>query len=376
MHNTTSDVDVHLVYFGNLDELVKERFRCLANHHGQRIILYDATDFYDDVIGMMHDLWLEVFSPACIYRLFIWDILPENVKRIIWLDADTIVNLDIAELWAESVGKNGFAGVVDNIVVNLPGKESVLQFVEGFDMEKYVNAGVVMMERELFCVSDWKEKVAGFFRKFPNAWYCDQDVLNYYYGQECNLLAERFNTLVGWQQVKNINKEETCIYHYSGPALNFDFSSVYTNLFFRYFVETPWCDVTFLRRMWSVVESVHDMKTTMIRDRFSAMGGKQRVAVTSKEDADKLCCIGSLGLASVCPVFVPGVREQDIDIDAMYAGNDKTVVLLFSGSYMDLRDQFREKGYTDGVDFINGGELLTIAEGGLPLDGNAIISQL
>lgn len=376
LHNTNSDVDVHLVYFGHLDESVKERFRCLVNNHRQRLFLYDATNFYDDVIGMIHNIWLDIFSPAALYRLFIWDILPDTVKRIIWLDADTIVNMDIAELWAEPVGKNGFAGVVDNIVRELPGKESVLQSVEGFDTKKYINAGVVMMERALFCVPDWKDKVAAFFRKFPNAWYCEQDVLNYYYGQECNLLAEKFNTLVGWQQVKNIYKEEACIYHYSGTALDFDFSSVYTALFFRYFVETPWCDVAFLRRMWSVVESVHDMRTTMMRDRFSAMGGKRRVAVTSKEDADKLFGIDSLGLASVCPVFVPGVKEQSIDIDALYAGNDESIVLLFSGSYMDLRDQFKEKGYVDGVDFINGGELLTIAEGGIPLDGNAIFSQL
>lgn len=376
LQNASCPLMVHLFCYGPMDELTKNRVHSLIQRYEQRVCIYDTSAFHSRVIDLLHKDWLKMFSPACIYRLFIWEMLPQEVSRIIWLDADIIVNMDIAELWSESVGANGLAGVVDNIVKHLPGKETILENETDFDTKRYFNAGVLMMERKLFVRSHWEEDVVDFFRRFPQAWYGDQDVLNYYYSNACNLLPERYNTLVGWCNTNNIKQIDRCIYHYSGNLPDLEFSNVYTRLFFRYFVDTPWCDVTFLSRLWSVVDSACDTKIMLLRGHYHKLQGKKAVLVGAPSVEKTMRRIFSIPSAEQYIIFVPGIKKQNIDIDALYKGSKNSIVLLCSGSYADLREEFMVKGYVDGTDFINGDELLTVAEGGIPIDGHKILMQL
>lgn len=376
LQNATVPLTVHLICFGKIAEETLVRFRGMVEAHGQHICIYDASALNSKVEALMHPAWLEMFSPACINRLFVWDILPASVSRIIWLDADTIVHMDIAELWQEEVGDNGFAAVVDKIVAALYGKESILARAENFDTRRYINAGVVLMERERFCMADWDEKVVKFFELYPSAWYGDQDVLNYYYGQTCRLLPERYNTLVGWQQVHHIEEIGACIYHYSGSAYNFNFADVYTRLFFHYFVKTPWYDFDFLRHLWSVVPGVHDSRTKFLRSRYQLLAGKEKIAVGAAEDEEKIRRIMQMTDRESYIVFVPGQRQQKIDMTKLAGRGRDTIILLFAGSYADLHDELVRHGCQENLDFVNGDEYLTWEEGCPPLDEHAIFMQL
>ena len=376
LENSSAQLTIHLICFGKIPNHTLERFRIMVENYGQHICIYDASDWKSPVLSMMHPAWLEVFSPACINRLFIWDILPMSVQRIIWLDADTIIHLDIAELWQEKVGDNGFAAAVDNIVATLYGKETILAQDKDFDTKRYVNAGVVLMERESFCLVDWAEMVVKFFEQYPQAWYGDQDVLNYYYGQNCALLPDRYNTLVGWQQVYHIDTVETCIYHYSGSAYNFNFSDVYTNLFFRYFVKTPWYNLDFLRRLCSVIPAVHDGRTNLLRSRYQVLAGKRKIAVGAAENETKIRKIMQMTDNEIYIVFVPGQRQQSIDFAQLAHIRKNHVIMLFDGSYADLREDLEQYGCRENVDFVNGAEFLTLEEGCPPYDEHAIFMQL
>ena len=348
----------------------------MAQRYGQSLYLYDASGFQSRVIDMIHGEWLKAFSPACIYRLFMWEMLPRDVSRVIWLDADTVIHLDIAELWAESVGANGLAGVVDTIVKHLPGKETILEGDASVDTKRYFNAGVLLLERQGFFRPSWEEDVIAFLERYPQAWYADQDVLNYYYGDSCRILPEKYNTLVGWCNTYGIKQVERRIYHYSGDLPDFDFSNEYTNLFFRYFVDTPWCDTTFLSRLWSVVDSACDAKILQLRSHYRSLDGKKPVLVGTPNAEKEMRRIFSVPPSEPYTIFVPGIRKQRIDIDALYQGTGKSVVLLLNGSYEDMKDAFMDKGYRDGIDFINGDELLTMEEGGIPIDGHGVLMQL
>lgn len=376
LENASVPLTIHLICFGEIPGHTLERFRRMVENYDQHISIYDASNWKSPVLAMMHPAWLEMFSPACINRLFIWDILPTSVRRLIWLDADTIVHLDIAELWQEEVGENGFAAVVDNIVATLYGKETILAREQDFDVMRYINAGVVLMERERFCMMDWAGKVVRFFDRYPNAWYGDQDVLNYYYGQECRLLPERYNTLVGWQQVQHRETVEACIYHYSGSAYNFNFADVYTTLFFSYFVKTPWYDLDFLRRLCSVIPAVHDGRTLLLRSRYQLLEGRRKIAVGAAEHEAQIREVMQLADEESYLVFVPGKRQQAIDLAGLAGMRRDHVILLFDGSYADLADSLVQYGCREDVDFVNGAEFLTLAEGCPPHDEHAIFMQL
>lgn len=376
LENSSTLLTIHLICFGKISSRMREQFRVMVEKYGHHICIYDADDWISPVVSMMHPAWLDMFSPACINRLFVWDILPASVQRIIWLDADTIVNLDIAELWKEEVGDNGLAAVVDNIVATLYGKETILALNSDFDTKRYVNAGVVIMEREAFCTADWADKVVKFFELYPQAWYGDQDVLNYYYGQNCALLPYKYNTLVGWQRVYNINKIEACIYHFSGNAYNFNFSDVYTNLFFGYFVKTPWYDFDFLRRLCSVIPTIHDARTNLLRSRYQWLVGKRKIAVGAAKNETKIRKIMQMADSEMYIVFVPGQRQQSIDLARLADLRQNHAILLFDGSYADLGEGLVQYGCRENVDFVNGAEFLTLEEGCTPYDEHAIFMQL
>ena len=376
LENTTEPLTIHLICYGEIADCALNKFRDLVERYGQRIIIYNSVSTNEKVLSLVHRAWLDYFSPAAIGRLFIWEILPISVQRIIWLDADTIVNMDIAKLWQERVGKNGFAAVVDKIVVNLYGKETILSREKTFDTKRYINAGVVLMEREYFCLPDWMGMVVKFLERYPNAWYAEQDILNYYFGKECRLLSECYNTLVGWQQVQHINNIDECIYHYSGNSYNFNFSDVYTNLFFHYFVKTPWYDLAFLRRLCSVIPAVHDGRTKMLRNHYRVLAGKEKIAVGAAEHEGEIRQIMQMTDKEPYIVFVPGQKQQNIDIQALAAKRGMNVFLLFDGSYADLGDELKQYGCQDNVDFVNGNEYLTLEEGCPPHDEHAIFMQL
>lgn len=91
-----------------------------------------------------------------------------------------------------------------------------------------------------------------FFSVYPNSDYPEQDMLNYYFNENCNLLNEKYNTLVEWQRYNGISSIENRIYHYSNKSIDIGIFDEYTNLFFLYFTKTPWCDDNFMRRIFSV----------------------------------------------------------------------------------------------------------------------------
>lgn len=86
-----------------------------------------------------------MFTPAVFYRMWIWDVLPIDVNKVIIIDADTIVNMDIAELWNLSIGDNGLAAVLDpNITIM---NNSKLCQNDIINKNRYFNAGLLVMDR-------------------------------------------------------------------------------------------------------------------------------------------------------------------------------------------------------------------------------------
>lgn len=374
LDNTSAPLTIHLLCFGRIASQVLDRFRSMVQESGQKLCLYDLTEYHSQVVSMLPTNWLELYSPAAANRLFFWDFLPKNIDRVIWLDADTIIHMDIADLWKEEVGENGFAAVVDDVVVNF--KDSMLFDLPEFDGSRYVNSGVILMERKRFCIPNWKEKVVRFFERFPLASYADQDVLNYYYHKKGRLLPARYNKLVTLQQLRGIKDIEPGIYHYAGSAYNLNASNPYMRLFFKYFTRTPWYDMNFLERLLSVLPIIHDGRTIMLRESYTAIAGRRKVVVGEVKEEEKIRNIMQMNSDEPYLAFIPGEKKQNIDVMALASQRTESVFLLFSGSYMDLREEFIKNGCIEGRDFINGDYLLTFDEGCPALTEHEIFMQL
>ena len=169
--------------------------------------------------------------------------MPE-VKKIIYLDCDVLVNMDINELWTIDDGNKAICGAVD-----LPGArfntsffaEKMRLILNGSRPENYINAGVLVMNLDrirqrgnLFTlITDWIAK-RGHMAHAP-----DQDAINAVFHDDIQLLDSRFNTNIRTQNISG------CIVHMLGSkpwkslcGMNQD------KLYWKMFLRSTWGENT------------------------------------------------------------------------------------------------------------------------------------
>ena len=193
--NTESPVVVHVLHDSTLTEEARGKFLRPAAKYAQEVRLIDVTPYRDQLDARTVALVQDACSVGTLYRLLIPDLLP--VGRVVYLDCDTLVNLDLRELWEVSLDGNCLAGALDH-----PGRglrrlsaEALRVRLNGGDPTSYVNAGVLLMDLDrirergsLFRASmDWLA------RRRHAARLADQDILNSLFCGSIKLLDDRFN---------------------------------------------------------------------------------------------------------------------------------------------------------------------------------------
>ena len=118
------------------------------------------------------------------FRLLLWDMLPEDVNRILYLDVDIIVNRDIQEMYAQDFEGAELVVCQDNCGIKTNDPRSETQCRMFADMDKaggiYFNSGVMLANVEAlrgnypFSVYVDAMEAWGYEMKAP-----DQDILNY-----------------------------------------------------------------------------------------------------------------------------------------------------------------------------------------------------
>ena len=106
-------------------------------------------------------------------RLFVADMLDEDIERILYLDCDMIITSSLKELWKTDL--SGFvAGVVQDAV-----PDSVKTAVGLSAEDKYFNAGMLLIDLEKWRSENIQEKITAFLdEKKGRVVHHDQGVLN------------------------------------------------------------------------------------------------------------------------------------------------------------------------------------------------------
>ena len=154
--NTSSKVTVHLLYDNTLTEDNREKFIQIAENYGQTLKLYNVEELCTEEIEKIKEFFPNVgtdrHSIAMFYRFFIPHILPQDVEKLLYLDSDIIVNLDIEEFWQIELDDKPFGAVpeVNQISDKVFAIENQKKYIkicgEGVvNTEDYFNAGVMLM---------------------------------------------------------------------------------------------------------------------------------------------------------------------------------------------------------------------------------------
>lgn len=118
------------------------------------------------------------YSNTTYYRLFIPELYQEYDKAL-YLDSDTAILADVADLYNEEIGDNLVAGVPDGAVQTVEVFQEYVEKVVGvIDYNNYFNAGILVMNLKELRKYKFQEKFLYLLEKVKYEVAQDQDYLN------------------------------------------------------------------------------------------------------------------------------------------------------------------------------------------------------
>ncbi len=191
-------------------------------------------------------------SLATYYRVFLGSILPEDVKKVIYLDCDLVVNGSITEFWNTDISEVSL-GCVEDMWSGRPESYARLHYDSRFS---YFNAGVLLVNLERLRSIGFEQLAVEYLKKHVDELVLyDQDLLNALLHDDKKFVAHRWNVQDGFlrrrragrmpsESVARLEKEflHPIIIHYTGSKKPWHYKSQHPwkNLYFRYLDMTQW----------------------------------------------------------------------------------------------------------------------------------------
>lgn len=237
LFNTSAFIDIYILDC-NLSEKNKRKLNMLKEKFSNFSIEFVPVDA-EAKFG--HINLRNYLSVACFTRFLIPDLKPE-INRCIYLDCDTILFGDIADLWNQDL--NGFiiGAVPDPNIFNVPERKS-LHYSAALlsDSHLYFNSGVLLIDCQQWRDKNILDKLVESERKTAESRiFNDQDVLNNAFDSNYCTLDVRFN--VKSNLVNFCPQDKIVVRHFTGhikPWLKMGFLQLNTHDFWFYCQMTP-----------------------------------------------------------------------------------------------------------------------------------------
>ncbi len=192
--NTKSHVVVHVLHDETLTDDNRKNFIRTAEKYNQSVDLIDVkecrTKLNRDALALVE----KIYSVGALYRLFIPNLL--NLDRVIYLDCDVVVNLDIRELWDTDLEGNCLGAVQDRICgVSCLSNDAICAKLNGCNLASYINSGILLMDlNHIRGWGDLPERTLAWLSEHQHSVkYPDQDALNALFSDSIKLLDPKFN---------------------------------------------------------------------------------------------------------------------------------------------------------------------------------------
>lgn len=182
--DNTSYIRFHILD-NNINNQNKEIMNSLKNIRPFEINYYDMTkfDFSQFPLNRKH------ISVATYYRLFIKELLPQNIERVLYLDCDVIVERDLKELW--NIDLTGYLAGVSEDETSIPNLMRTKLKYSDFCF----NAGVILFNmNEIRKINFLQECIEYYNQNKYIIELQDQDILNGVFDGRCKKLPLCWNT--------------------------------------------------------------------------------------------------------------------------------------------------------------------------------------
>lgn len=243
------------------------KFSELSNKYNAEILMINPSNVLDRIekLSFMQNIskngedYAKKVGAAAYSRLFITELLPKHVDRVLYVDSDIIVHSNLENIYNMKINK-GIAAVIDvwpavyNEKIGLH-KEDI-----------YYSAGVQLIDLKYMREHKCQEKIWDYMNVMNRQYRLfDQDIMNILFHDtitrmplECNLMG--VNRLYSIRQIKELSqKNETTFYteeeqkealknpkifHFAGDFFGkpwvFPYANEYTKEWLYFFQISPW----------------------------------------------------------------------------------------------------------------------------------------
>lgn len=187
-NNPDSNIDFHIV----VDESVSDNDKndladTISRFEGKRALFYHVSSHVYDKMPLINSKWL---SHATYYRIFLPEILPDTVSKVIYMDGDCIVRHSLMPLWRTDISKKAI-GAVFNAFEGDINRYNRLQYSPELG---YFNAGVLLINLDYWRKHHVVNSLTEFICRYPERIaFEDQDVMNVVLKDSKKSLPPKYN---------------------------------------------------------------------------------------------------------------------------------------------------------------------------------------
>jgi len=245
LKNTKSYVHFHVLHDATLSNINMQKLERMVMQ-GNRIDFINVGDYFCSLkkTDINVDKLCTTYTRGTLFRLVLPEVLPE-LEKVIYLDGDIVVTMDIKTLWDIDMKGCTIAGVVDwHEGLKVPVYSNILT-ERGIDKNKYICAGVLIMNLAKIRLETAEKgtllsRALSFFKKYAPE-LPDQDFLNWEYYTNICYLNRQFDYIIPGEKEDLTTPR---IWHFGGtlkPWLGFTDTNTST-LYWEYLLQTPWAD--------------------------------------------------------------------------------------------------------------------------------------
>ena len=250
-NNADVDIVFHIIAGGVGAEGKEKLIKTIKPFKNKSIIFYDGVKLDTSDFPLMKNCHYPI---SAFFRLFLAELLPTELEKVIYLDVDIIVRQSLLPLWNVDLGGYSLAAVPDWWC------EKCTDFSERLGYPKelgYFNSGALLINLEYWRSHNvFNDFIEYMKQRADNILFADQDVLNYIFRESKMTLPIKYNfaSHIIWKCVKVYYDEkeynqavqealhDCTILHFTTTTKPWhtSCSHPFRSSFLKYYRQTPW----------------------------------------------------------------------------------------------------------------------------------------
>ena len=374
--SSSESVTVHILHDNTLTDDNRNKFSYLADRYNQAVNFYNVDELCADKLAEMFEIFPNInkarFNKAIFYKFLIPQVLPSNIAKAIYLESNTIINIDISELDSIELGDKIIGAVPvlsDGLNVYIQDKIVLDGFVK---QEDYFNSGVLLMNLNLLR-NEAANIISGmkFISEHKYFYFLDQAILNYCFADNTVKLSAKFNQFVKWSRREKASVEKK-IYSYAEYALQLDTKDPFNLLWIEYFLKTPWFNAAALGRLHDGFQQIHTSLKKSMANISALVSGKERAFCVVPGYVKELKKVFHIrNNEEIIPLENQTSLQQLIS--SMKKSQGKKIFIITAQNFPF--NVLAKAGFVFGKDYLNGLEFLS-AEQGVALNSYPLLREM